>query len=144
MAINVKGVFLLSKHAIPVMAGSGGGAIINTSSGWGMTGGVRAAPYCASKGAVVLLTKAMAIDHGEQNIRINCLCPGDTQTQLLSDEAALVGQTMDEFLEGASKRPLGRIGMPEDIAKAALYLASDASSFVTGTTLIVDGGGLAG
>ena len=80
----------------------------------------------------------------EQNIRINCLCPGDTQTQLLSDEAALVGQTMDEFLEGASKRPLGRIGMPEDIAKAALYLASDASSFVTGTTLIVDGGGLAG
>ncbi|HBO89949.1 MAG TPA: short-chain dehydrogenase [Acidobacteria bacterium] len=144
MAINVKGVFLLSKHAIPVMARSGGGVIINTSSGWGMTGGARAAPYCASKGAVVLLTKAMAIDHGEQNIRINCICPGDTETNLLSNEAAQVGQTMDEFLEGASKRPLGRIGMPEDIAKAALYLASEASSFVTGTTLVVDGGGLAG
>jgi NAD(P)-dependent dehydrogenase (short-subunit alcohol dehydrogenase family) len=109
-----------------------------------MTGGVRAAPYCASKGAVVLLTKAMAIDHGEQNIRINCICPGDTETELLSNEAAQVGQTLDEFLEGASKRPLGRIGLPEDIAKAALYLASEASSFVTGTTLIVDGGGLAG
>ena len=82
--------------------------------------------------------------HGEQNIRVNCICPGDTETELLSNEAAQVGQTMDEFLEGASKRPLGRIGMPEDIAKAALYLASEASSFVTGTTLVVDGGGLAG
>jgi len=144
MAVNVKSVFLLSKYAIPVMAQAGGGVIINTASGWGLVGGRKAAAYCASKGAVVLLTKAMALDHGEQNIRVNCICPGDTDTPMLRNEAQQLGEPDERFLEGAAQRPLRRIGRPEEIAQAALYLASDASSFVTGTTLVVDGGGLAG
>jgi NAD(P)-dependent dehydrogenase (short-subunit alcohol dehydrogenase family) len=144
MAVNVKSVFLLSKYAIPVMARAGGGVIINTASGWGLVGGHRAASYCASKGAVVLLTKAMALDHGQQNIRVNCLCPGDTDTPLLHSEAEQLGQPSQRFLAQAAQRPLQRLGRPEDIAQAALYLASDASAFVTGTSLVVDGGGLAG
>jgi NAD(P)-dependent dehydrogenase (short-subunit alcohol dehydrogenase family) len=144
MAVNVKSIFLLSKYAIPVMARAGGGVIINTASGWGLVGGRKAAAYCASKGAVVLLTKAMALDHGEQNIRVNCICPGDTDTPMLRDEAQQLGEPDEQFLAEAAQRPLQRIGRPEDIAQAALYLASDASSFVTGATLVVDGGGLAG
>lgn len=144
MAVNVKSVFLLSKYAIPVMAEAGGGVIINVASGWGLVGGPRAAAYCASKGAVVQLTKSMALDHGRQNIRVNCICPGDTETPMLRDEARQLGEPMEQFLAEAAERPLGRIGRPEDIAEAALYLASDASSFVTGTALVVDGGGTAG
>jgi NAD(P)-dependent dehydrogenase (short-subunit alcohol dehydrogenase family) len=144
VAVNVKSVFLLSKYAIPVMVQAGGGVIINTASGWGLVGGRKAAAYCASKGAVVLLTKAMALDHGQQNIRVNCICPGDTDTPMLRDEARQLGESDDRFLAEAAQRPLQRIGKPEDIAQAALYLASDASSFVTGETLVVDGGGLAG
>ena len=144
MEVNVKGIFLMSRQVIPFMAAAGGGSIINTGSGWGLTGGPRAAVYCASKGAVVLLTKAMAIDHGPQNIRVNCICPGDTDTAMLRQEAQQLGESGDKFLDEAAKRPLGRVGKPEEIAQAALYLASDASSFVTGTALVVDGGGLAG
>ena len=144
MAVNVKAVFLMSRLAIPLMEKTGGGSIINTASGWGLTGGSRAAVYCASKGAVVLLTKAMAIDHGPQKIRVNCICPGDTDTAMLRNEAEQLGEPDDRFLAEAAKRPLGRVGRPEEIAQAALYLASDASSFVTGTALVVDGGGLAG
>jgi NAD(P)-dependent dehydrogenase (short-subunit alcohol dehydrogenase family) len=144
MAVNVKSVFLLSKYAIPVMVQAGGGVIINTASGWGLVGGRKAAAYCASKGAVVLLTKAMALDHGGQNIRVNCICPGDTDTPMLRDEAQQLGEPDDRFLAEAAQRPLQRIGRPVDIAQAALYLASDASSFVTGAALVVDGGGLAG
>jgi NAD(P)-dependent dehydrogenase (short-subunit alcohol dehydrogenase family) len=144
MSVNVKSIFLLSREAVPIMARSGGGSIINTASGWGLTGGAKAAAYCASKGAVVLLTKAMAVDHGPQNIRVNCICPGDTDTAMLRDEARQLGEVTDRFLSEASRRPLGRLGKPQEIAQAALYLASDASSFVTGTALVVDGGGLAG
>jgi NAD(P)-dependent dehydrogenase (short-subunit alcohol dehydrogenase family) len=144
MAVNVKSIFLMSRIAIPIMAKSGGGSIINTASGWGLAGGSKAAAYCASKGAVVLLTKAMAIDHGEQNIRVNAICPGDTDTPMLRDEAAQLGEQENRFLAESAKRPLGRVGQPEEIAQAALYFASDESSFVTGTTLVVDGGGLAG
>ncbi|MEM3602420.1 MAG: SDR family oxidoreductase [Candidatus Bathyarchaeia archaeon] len=144
MAVNVKSVFLFSKYAIPLMAKAGGGVIINTASGWGLAGGRKAAAYCASKGAVVLLTKAMALDHGEQNIRVNCICPGDTDTPMLRNEAAQLGISLKEFLSYSASRPLKRIGKPEEIAQAALFLASDASSFITGTALIVDGGGLAG
>lgn len=144
MAVNVKSIFLLSRLVIPIMAKAGGGAIINMASGWGLAGGPRAAVYCASKGAVVLLTKAMAIDHGSQNIRVNCICPGDTDTNMLRSEALQLGEREDRFLAESARRPLGRVGRPEEIAQAALYLASDASSFVTGTALVVDGGGLAG
>jgi NAD(P)-dependent dehydrogenase (short-subunit alcohol dehydrogenase family) len=144
MAVNVKSIFLMSRLVIPVMAKAGGGSIVNMSSGWGLAGGPKAAAYCASKGAVVLLTKAMAIDHGPQNIRVNCLCPGDTDTGMLRNEARQLGEAEDRFLAESARRPLGRVGKPEEIAQAALYLASDASSFVTGTALVVDGGGLAG
>src|SRR5882724_2595832 len=144
MAVNVKSIFLLSREVIPHMRKAGGGSIINTASGWGLTGGAKAAVYCASKGAVVLLTKAMAVDHSPQNIRVNCICPGDTDTGMLRSETQQLGEASDRFLGEAAKRPLGRVGTPEEIARAALYLASDASSFVTGTALVVDGGGLAG
>jgi NAD(P)-dependent dehydrogenase (short-subunit alcohol dehydrogenase family) len=144
MAVNVKSIYLLSREVIPHMQKAGGGTIINTASGWGLTGGAKAAVYCASKGAVVLLTKAMAIDHGKHNIRVNCLCPGDTDTAMLRDEAQQLGEDSKSFLAQSALRPLGRMGTPEEIAQAALYLASDASSFVTGTALVVDGGGLAG
>ncbi len=144
MAVNVKSVFLMSKVAVPVMAAAGGGAIVNTASGWGLVGGQKAAAYCASKGAVVLLTKAMALDHGPQGIRVNCICPGDTDTAMLRQEAAQLGEPVDRFLADSAQRPLGRLGRPEEIAQAALYLASDAASFVTGAALVVDGGGTAG
>jgi NAD(P)-dependent dehydrogenase (short-subunit alcohol dehydrogenase family) len=144
MAVNVKSIFLLSKYAIPVMAQAGGGVIINTASGWGLTGGRRAVSYCASKAAVVNMTRAMALDHGEQNIRVNCICPGDTDTAMMRHEARQLGESDEGFLAEAADRPLQRIGRPEDIAQAALYLAGDASSFVTGAALVVDGGGLAG
>ena len=93
---------------------------------------------------MVLLTKAMAIDHGRQNIRVNCICPGDTDTAMLRGEARQLGESEDQFLSESANRPLGRVGKADEIAQAALYLASDASTFVTGTTLVVDGGGLAG
>jgi NAD(P)-dependent dehydrogenase (short-subunit alcohol dehydrogenase family) len=144
MAVNVKSIFFMSRQVIPIMSKAGGGSIINTASGWGLAGGARAAAYCASKGAVVLLTKAMAIDHGPQHIRVNCICPGDTDTGMLRDEAHQLAEQEERFLADSARRPLGRIGTPEEIAQAALYLASDASSFVTGTALVVDGGGLAG
>ncbi|MFQ5877592.1 MAG: SDR family NAD(P)-dependent oxidoreductase [Acidobacteriota bacterium] len=144
MAVNVKGAFLMSREAIRVLARSGGGAIVNIASGWGLGGGARAAVYCASKGAVVLLTRAMAIDHAPQGIRVNCVCPGDTDTAMLREEARQLNAQMDRFLAGAAARPLGRVGTAEEIARAALFLASDDSSFVTGASLVVDGGGLAG
>lgn len=144
MAVNVKAIYLLSREVIPQMQKQGHGSIINTASGWGLAGGAKAAVYCASKGAVVLLTKAMAVDHGPQNIRVNCVCPGDTDTGMLRNEAQQLGEASNRFLSDAAKRPLGRVGSPEEIAQAVLYLASDASSFVTGTALVIDGGGLAG
>jgi len=144
MAVNVKSVFLLTKYAVPTMARAGGGAIVNMASGWGLVGGHRAVAYCASKGAVVNMTRALALDHGPQKIRVNCICPGDTDTPMLRHEAQQLGQSAEQFLAAAAQRPLQRLGRPEEIAQAALYLASDAASFVTGAALVVDGGGLAG
>jgi len=144
MAVNVKSIFLMSKYTIPYMVQAGGGVILNASSGWGLVGGRDAVSYCASKAAVVNLTRAMALDHGAQNIRVNCICPGDTDTPMLRVEARQLGENEKTFLDDAAERPLQRIGTPQDIAQAVLYLCSDAASYVTGTTLVVDGGGLAG
>lgn len=144
MAVNIKGIFLMSKYAIPIMAAGGGGVIINTASGWGLKGGRHAVAYCASKAAVVNMTRAMALDHGAQNIRVNCVCPGDTDTPMLRDEARQLGEPEERFLAEAASRPLQRVGTPEEVAQAVLFLASDAASFVTGAALVVDGGGLAG
>ena len=144
MEVNVKSMFLMAREVIPIMVRAGGGSIINMASGWGLSGGPKAAVYCASKGAVVLLTKAMAVDHGPQNIRVNCICPGDIDTAMVRCEAQQLGEREEHFLAESARRPLGRLGKPQEIAQAALYLASGASSFVTGTALVVDGGGLAG
>jgi NAD(P)-dependent dehydrogenase (short-subunit alcohol dehydrogenase family) len=141
--VNLKGTFLMSKYALPVMIAQKRGVIINNSSGWGIVGGDAAASYCASKGGVVLLTKAMAIDHGRQGIRVNCVCPGDVETPMLPEDARQRGLAWDAYLAGAVNRPLGRIGTPEEIARAVLFLASDDASFMTGAALVVDGGGSA-
>jgi len=143
MDINLKGTFLMSKAALPHMLEQRRGVIINNSSGWGIAGGDSAVAYCASKGGVVLLTKAMAIDHGRQGIRVNCICPGDVDTPMLPEDARMRGVKWEDYLAGCANRPLGRIGTTEEIAKAALFLASDDSSFMTGAALVVDGGGLA-
>jgi len=141
--INLKGTFLMSKFALPHMIRQGSGVIINNSSGWGIVGGDSAVAYCASKGGVVLLTKAMAIDHGRQGIRVNCVCPGDVDTPMLPEDARLRGMKWQDYLAGCNNRPMGRIGTPDEIAKAVLFLASDDSSFMTGAALVVDGGGTA-
>lgn len=140
---NLKGIFLMSKFALPHMIRQGGGVIINHSSGWGIAGGASAVAYCASKGGVVLLTKAMAIDHGRQGIRVNCICPGDVDTPMLPEDARLRGVKWEDYLAGCADRPMGRIGTVDEIAKAVLFLASDDSSFMTGAALVVDGGGIA-
>jgi NAD(P)-dependent dehydrogenase (short-subunit alcohol dehydrogenase family) len=113
----------MSKYALPSMIERGSGSIIHTSSGWGILGGERAAAYCAAKGGLVVMTKAMALDHGPHGIRVNCVC---------------------DYMASASDRPLGRVGTAEEIARAVLFLASDDASFVTGEALVVDGGGIAG
>ena len=141
--VNLKGIYLLSRHVIPHMIRSGGGSIINTGSGWSLRGGPDAVSYCASKGGVLNMTRAMAIDHGKDNIRVNCVCPGDVDTALLRGEAAQLGADENEFMREAADRPLARVGTPEDVAKAVLFFAGDMSGWVTGSFLAVDGGGLA-
>src|SRR5262252_3959459 len=141
--INLKGAFLMSKAALPGMIAQGRGVIIHNSSGWGIVGGDKAVAYCASKGGLVLMTKAMAIDHGRQGIRVNCICPGDVETPMLPLDAKMRGLKWEDYLAGCANRPLGRIGQVDEIAKAVLFLATDDSSFMTGAALIVDGGGTA-
>lgn len=141
--VNVKAIFLMCKHVVPIMAAHGGGSIINTGSGWGLKGGGRALSYCASKGAVVNMTRALAIDHGPDGIRVNSVNPGDVNTGMLRDEARQLAQDTDSFLAESADRPLRRMGEPREIAAAVVWLASDESSYVTGSALVVDGGGIA-
>ncbi len=141
--MTLKGIYLLSREVVPHMIRSGGGSIINIGSGWSLKGGPRAASYCAAKGGVVNLTRAMAIDHGKHNIRVNCVCPGDVETPMLQSECAQLGEDREAFMREAANRPLARVGTPEDIANAVLFLASPMSSWITGAALVVDGGGLA-
>jgi len=141
--VTLKGIYLLSREVVPHMIRSGGGSIINIGSGWSLRGGPRAASYCAAKGGAVNLTRAMAIDHGKHNIRVNCICPGDVDTPMLHSECAQLGEEREAFMREASNRPLARVGTPDDIANAVLFLASPMSSWITGAGLVVDGGGLA-
>ena len=144
MYTNVKSAYLMSKHAIPWMIKGGGGVIINIASYYGIVGGREAAAYCASKGAMVLLTKALALDHAAQNIRVNCVCPGSVDTPMLNQEMEELGgvEKLRPLFE--AKHPLGRICSPEEVAQAVLFLASDDSAFVTGSSLVIDGGITAG
>lgn len=138
-AVNVRGSFLCAKHAARAMIAVGGGVIINMASVAGLVGVPRMAAYCAAKGAIVPLTKNMALDLAPYNIRVNCLAPGTTLTPL---GRFLLGSDDSEEKQRArlAKYPLGRFGQPEEIARAALFLACDESSFVTGACLTVDGG----
>jgi NAD(P)-dependent dehydrogenase (short-subunit alcohol dehydrogenase family) len=140
----LKGTYLMCRAAIPSMIERGGGSIVNNSSGWGLVGGERAVAYCAAKGGVTLMTRALAMDHGRHGIRVNAVCPGDTETAMEHADAERKGWTWDRYVEWASDRPLGRMGRSEEVARAVLFLASDESSFVTGAALPVDGGGVAG
>ena len=141
---SLKGAWLMSKYSLPTMIAQRRGVIIHQSSGWGIQGGNEAVAYCAAKGGLVVMTKAMAIDHGKQGIRVNCLCPGDVDTPMLLADAEARRMSYAEYLKGAADRPLGRVGTPAELARAALFLASDDSSFMTGAALVVDGGGVAG
>jgi NAD(P)-dependent dehydrogenase (short-subunit alcohol dehydrogenase family) len=141
---SLKGAFLMSKYALPSMIAQKSGSIIHCSSGWGVLGGDKAASYCAAKGGLIVMAKAMAIDHGPDGIRVNCVCPGDTHTPMLRDDAGKRGMSWEDYEAVASGRPLGRMGTPDEIADAVLFLASDDASFITGDALVVDGGGVAG
>ena len=138
LAVNVTAVFRLSRAAVPVMAAQGGGAIVNVASDWGLVGAQKAVAYGTSKGAIVQLTRSMAADHARQGIRVNAVCPGDTDTPMLR---VLAGAEQEARLrEMAEAIPLGRIGQPRDAAAAIAFLASDDASFITGAMLPVDGG----
>ena len=141
MDINAKGVFLMSRAAIPVMRAQGGGVIVNNASDSGIVGERRLVAYCASKGAVVLMTKAMAVDHATEGIRVNVLCPGPVYVDRWDRRAAAGGYDVSQDLDRLlSDVPMKRVGSPDEIARAALFLATDASSFMTGAAIVVDGG----
>jgi len=143
MDINIKGTFLVSKHAIPALMERGGGSVINVASVEGIEGFMGGSSYNASKGAVVLLTKNMCIDYARSGIRVNVICPGFIDTPMFRSVFAMEGaQAFQEQVREAHQ--LGRFGKPVEIANAALFLASDEASFVTGVTLPVDGGYSAG
>ena len=138
--VNLKGVMLGCKYAIPPMQQVGGGSIINTASMLGLVASPRQAPYCAAKGGVVLLTKQVAIDYARDNIRVNCICPSEVNTPMhrkFIEESPDPEATQKRLLE---RIPLNRVAQPEEIATAALFLASDDSSYITGVALPVDGG----
>ena len=138
--VNLTGVFLCAKAAIPAMQKNGCGSIINMSSIYGIVGAKVRAAYVASKGGVTNLTRGMALDYAENNIRVNCICPGFVETPLVAG----VIKTPEEYQALADKHPMRRLGQPEEIAYGALYLASDESAFVTGIALPIDGGYTAG
>lgn len=136
MAVNVKSVFLCSRAVIPEMAKGGGGRIINVASVTGLVASPGRAAYCASKGAVVMLTRAMALDGAPQHINVNAICPGVVITAM-TERSLQDPATLREKLD---KTPLGRLAQPEEIAPAAVYLAGPGAAFVTGACLVVDGG----
>lgn len=145
IAVNLKGVFLGARHALPVMMKQRSGVIINTASVAGLQGSPREAPYCASKAAVVSLTRQLAIDYAPYNIRVNCICPGGLEKPTIDRQAFLeqrAGALQQRNARIAQNAPLGRLCTPTDVAYAAIYLASDEAAHVTGTALVVDGGKL--
>jgi NAD(P)-dependent dehydrogenase (short-subunit alcohol dehydrogenase family) len=136
-AVNVRGTFLCCKHAIGGMAARGGGAIVNMASIAGLVGLRNRAAYSASKGAVISLTRALAIDHVADRVRVNAVCPGTVDSPWVRRLVEDVGESLDAL---RARQPMGRLGTPEEIADAVLYLASDQAAFVTGTAFVIDGG----
>jgi meso-butanediol dehydrogenase/(S,S)-butanediol dehydrogenase/diacetyl reductase len=134
--INVRGLWLLSRAVLPHMRAAGGGAIINIGSVLSLLGARNRVAYSASKGAVVAMTKAMALDHAAENIRINCICPGIVETELV----AKFNTDENVRRQRVAMHPMGRFGRPDEVANAAIYLASDESGWTTGSNLTVDGG----
>lgn len=143
LAVTLKSAYLLSHEVLPHMIRARRGAIVNTGSGWSLKGGPKAVAYCAAKAGILNLTRAMAIDHGKDGIRVNCVCPGDIDTPMLASECRQLRENPEQFMREAASRPLARVGTPEDVANAALFLVSDMAKWITGTCLVVDGGGLA-
>ena len=141
---NVKSIFLMSRAALPHLRKTGESAIINTSSYVGLVGFPGRAAYAASKGAVVNLTRAMALDHALENIRVNCICPGSVETDMIHAAWKLYGNTAEAARVWAAKHPLNRIAAPDEIARLVLFLASAESSFITGAAIPIDGGITAG
>jgi len=141
IAINVKGVFLMSKEAVPVMLKQKKGVIVNNASCSGLVGDRNAIAYNTSKGAVVLMTKCLALDYARKNIRVNCVCPGEIETPMFRQEAAARGLPIEEYRkELCEYHPIGRLGRPEEVANAVLFLASEEAGFITGIAFSVDGG----
>jgi NAD(P)-dependent dehydrogenase (short-subunit alcohol dehydrogenase family) len=140
MDVNLKGVYLGCKYAIPHMVAQGSGSIINTSSVLGLVGDPDLPAYCATKGGILAMTRAMAQAHGRQNIRVNSICPGDVETPIVVEYFEHQPDPEEARRRAAAEYALGRIAQPEEIANVALFLASDESSFITGTYIVVDGG----
>jgi NAD(P)-dependent dehydrogenase (short-subunit alcohol dehydrogenase family) len=140
MNTNARGAFLVSKFALPYMIAKKKGAIINISSQLGFVGFEKFSAYCASKGAIIQLTKAMALEYSKYGIRINCVCPGAIDTAMVDRELALFENPVELRRKIMEDHPIGRIGRPEEVAEAVLFLASERSSFIVGESLVVDGG----
>jgi len=139
LTINLDVPFYLSRAAMPQLL-QNEGSIINVASDWGVRGGARAVAYCASKGGLVLMTRAMARDHAADGVRINAICPGDIDTPMLTSEARAKGIDEDEYIEQAAAAiPSGRVGTPEEVAALALFLAGDAATHINGTAMLIDG-----
>lgn len=138
--INLKGTFLVSRRVVPHMRRQGGGVIINNSSDAGLVGNKACPAYCASKGGVTIMTKAMALDYAKENIRVNCVNPGVIDTPMAAREVEMAADKAKYTKQMNEDHPIGRIGRPEEVAKAVLFLASDEASLVTGAALSVDGG----
>jgi NAD(P)-dependent dehydrogenase (short-subunit alcohol dehydrogenase family) len=144
VSVNLKSAYLLAHHGIPELRRAGGGTMVLTGSVNSFVGARRWAAYSATKGGMLLLCRAMALDHADEGIRINCICPGSIDTPLLDEAMQASGLALDEARElDRLDHPLGRVGDPMEVARAALFLSCDDSSFVTGSALVVDGGFIA-